>query len=120
MHRQVQSSNLCHHAAGRIVDCKAKVVLTSSGVMRGAKHIDLKAIVDGALGQCTKEVRGSTGVLACVPCYRWPRVQQSRQLCVSLLCAGASIASWFTAIETYVAAPVAYVHMLTAVPMTPH
>jgi acyl-coenzyme A synthetase/AMP-(fatty) acid ligase len=60
-HGQVQSSNLGRHAAGRIVDCKAKVVLTASGVLRGAKHIDLKAIVDDAIGQCTQEVRAAAG-----------------------------------------------------------
>lgn len=57
------SSALCRHAAGRVVDCQAKVMLTASGVLRGAKHIDLKAIVDDALGQCTKEVRAAAAVL---------------------------------------------------------
>ncbi|KIZ06574.1 acetyl-CoA synthetase [Monoraphidium neglectum] len=35
--------------AGRIADCKAKVLITSSGVMRGSKKIDLKAIADKAV-----------------------------------------------------------------------
>jgi acetyl-CoA synthetase len=35
--------------AGRVVDCKAKAVLTCSAVMRGKKKIGLKQIVDDAL-----------------------------------------------------------------------
>lgn len=38
--------------ATRINDCDAKMVLTSDGSYRGAKTIDLKGIVDEALGQC--------------------------------------------------------------------
>lgn len=38
--------------AQRITDCGARVVLTASAVMRGAKRIDLKAICDDALRLC--------------------------------------------------------------------
>ncbi len=38
--------------ATRIVDCEAKMVLTSDGSFRGSKTIDLKGIVDEALTQC--------------------------------------------------------------------
>ena len=38
--------------ATRINDCDAKMVLTSDGSYRGAKTIDLKAIVDDALENC--------------------------------------------------------------------
>jgi acetyl-CoA synthetase len=38
--------------ADRINDCSAKVVLTSDGNYRGAKTIDVKAVVDEALEQC--------------------------------------------------------------------
>jgi acetyl-CoA synthetase len=41
-------------SSGRIQDCSAKVLLTCSGVMRGTKKIDLKAIADKALAQCEK------------------------------------------------------------------
>lgn len=41
--------------AGRIEDCKAKVLITASGVMRGNKKIDLKAIADQACDICTRE-----------------------------------------------------------------
>jgi acetyl-CoA synthetase len=35
-------------------DCKAKVLVTASGVMRGNKKIDLKAIADSAHAMCAK------------------------------------------------------------------
>jgi acetyl-CoA synthetase len=35
-------------------DCKAKVLITASGVMRGNKKIDLKAIADSAHAMCAK------------------------------------------------------------------
>jgi acetyl-CoA synthetase len=35
-------------------DCKAKVLITASGVMRGNKKIDLKSIADSAHAMCTK------------------------------------------------------------------
>jgi acyl-coenzyme A synthetase/AMP-(fatty) acid ligase len=35
-------------------DCKAKVLITASGVMRGNKKIDLKAIADSAHAICAK------------------------------------------------------------------
>lgn len=41
--------------AGRIEDCKAKVLLTCSGVMRGTKKIDLKKIADKAVDMCTAQ-----------------------------------------------------------------
>eukprot|EP00271_Cylindrocystis_brebissonii_P021327 TRINITY_DN7532_c1_g2_i2.p1 TRINITY_DN7532_c1_g2~~TRINITY_DN7532_c1_g2_i2.p1 ORF type:complete len:728 (+),score=124.79 TRINITY_DN7532_c1_g2_i2:69-2186(+) len=41
--------------AGRIQDSQSRVVLTATGVMRGAKLISLKAIVDDALQQCVKD-----------------------------------------------------------------
>lgn len=34
------------------MDCKAKVVITATGVRRGKKKIGLKAIVDDALASC--------------------------------------------------------------------
>lgn len=40
---------------GRIADCKAKVLLTSSGVMRGNKKIDLKGIADKGVELAAKE-----------------------------------------------------------------
>lgn len=40
--------------AGRIQDCKARVLLTCSGVMRGTKCVDLKKIADKAVDLCTK------------------------------------------------------------------
>ncbi|WP_258543628.1 acetate--CoA ligase [Parvicella tangerina] len=39
--------------ASRIIDCDAKVVITSDGSYRGAKTIDLKGIVDEALNSCS-------------------------------------------------------------------
>jgi acyl-coenzyme A synthetase/AMP-(fatty) acid ligase len=36
-------------------DCEAKVLLTASGVMRGNKKIDLKAIADSGLDMCEKQ-----------------------------------------------------------------
>lgn len=41
--------------AGRMHDCEAKVLLTASGVMRGNKKIDLKAIADSGLDMCEKQ-----------------------------------------------------------------
>lgn len=35
-------------------DCKAKVLITASGVMRGNKKIDLKSIADSAHDMCAK------------------------------------------------------------------
>lgn len=35
-------------------DCKAKVLITASGVMRGNKKIDLKSIADAAHAMCSK------------------------------------------------------------------
>lgn len=35
-------------------DCKAKVLITASGVMRGNKKIDLKTIADTAHDMCAK------------------------------------------------------------------
>ena len=40
--------------AQRVADCKAKVVLTASGGMRGKKPIQLKQIVDKGLKQAEK------------------------------------------------------------------
>lgn len=40
--------------SGRMEDCKAKVLITASGVMRGNKKIDLKAIADSAHAICAK------------------------------------------------------------------
>lgn len=39
--------------ADRINDCEAKMVLTSDGNFRGAKTIEVKAVVDEALEKCT-------------------------------------------------------------------
>jgi acetyl-CoA synthetase len=39
--------------ADRIEDCKARVVITASGVMRATKKIDLKAIADAACASCS-------------------------------------------------------------------
>ncbi|KAI8475041.1 MAG: acetyl CoA synthetase [Monoraphidium minutum] len=41
--------------AGRIADCKAAVLITASGVMRGNKKIDLKAIADKGVELAAKE-----------------------------------------------------------------
>jgi acyl-coenzyme A synthetase/AMP-(fatty) acid ligase len=41
-------------------DCEAKVLLTASGVMRGNKKIDLKAIADSGLDMCEKQGEWST------------------------------------------------------------
>jgi len=41
--------------AGRIVDAKSKIVVTSDGVMRGPKPIQLKAITDNACEHAQKE-----------------------------------------------------------------
>jgi acetyl-CoA synthetase len=38
--------------ADRIIDCAAKVVLTSDGNFRGAKSIDVKGVVDEAIERC--------------------------------------------------------------------
>ena len=35
--------------ASRVEDCKSRVVVTTSGVMRGKKKLETKAIVDDAL-----------------------------------------------------------------------
>ncbi|GAX72977.1 hypothetical protein CEUSTIGMA_g430.t1 [Chlamydomonas eustigma] len=40
--------------AQRIMDCKSRVVITSTGTMRGTKPVDLKGIVDKALDLCNK------------------------------------------------------------------
>jgi acyl-coenzyme A synthetase/AMP-(fatty) acid ligase len=45
----------CLLPAGRMHDCEAKVLLTASGVMRGNKKIDLKAIADSGLDMCEKQ-----------------------------------------------------------------
>lgn len=42
-------------------DCQAKVLLTASGVMRGNKKIDLKAIADSGLDMCTKQGKAKKG-----------------------------------------------------------
>ena len=39
--------------ADRIIDCEAKMVLTSDGNFRGAKNIPVKAVVDEALEKTT-------------------------------------------------------------------
>ncbi|GLI67071.1 hypothetical protein VaNZ11_011266 [Volvox africanus] len=49
--------------AQRIVDCQGKVVLTASGVMRGAKAVPLKAIVDDAAKLAAKGGQPVTSVL---------------------------------------------------------
>ncbi|CAH2079568.1 unnamed protein product, partial [Thlaspi arvense] len=41
--------------AQRIIDCKPKVILTCNAVKRGPKTINLKAIVDAALDQSSKD-----------------------------------------------------------------
>jgi len=41
--------------ANRILDSRAKVLITASGVMRGTKFIDLKSIVDESLTQLEKD-----------------------------------------------------------------
>jgi acetyl-CoA synthetase len=38
--------------AARVLDCKPKVLITASGVMRGAKKIELKKIADEACNIC--------------------------------------------------------------------
>lgn len=49
------SSAFCTDAlAQRVADCRAKVVLTASGGMRGKKPIQLKQIVDKGLKQAEK------------------------------------------------------------------
>lgn len=40
--------------AQRIMDCKPKIMVTCNAVRRGSKVINLKGIVDAALGECTK------------------------------------------------------------------
>lgn len=45
-------------------DCEAKVLLTASGVMRGNKKIDLKAIADSGLEMCEKQGELATHQLA--------------------------------------------------------
>ncbi|KIZ00279.1 acetyl-CoA synthetase [Monoraphidium neglectum] len=50
--------------AQRIQDCRARVVITASGVMRGTKRVDLKALVDESLSLAQKAgYRGVTRVL---------------------------------------------------------
>jgi acyl-coenzyme A synthetase/AMP-(fatty) acid ligase len=44
----------CCCCSGRMEDCKAKVLITASGVMRGNKKIDLKSIADSAHAMCAK------------------------------------------------------------------
>ena len=44
-----------NHHPGRIADCQAKVLITASGVMRGSKRIDLKAIADKGVELAAKE-----------------------------------------------------------------
>lgn len=58
---------LCHCSTGRMHDCEAKVLLTASGVMRGNKKIDLKAIADSGLDMCTKQgtAQKSQGACTC-------------------------------------------------------
>jgi hypothetical protein len=46
---------------GRIADCKAKILITSSGVMRGNKKIDLKGIADRAVELAAKEGHNVSG-----------------------------------------------------------
>lgn len=39
-----------------MADCKANVLLTCSGVMRGVKPIELKKIVDKGLDMCSQNL----------------------------------------------------------------
>lgn len=39
----------------RVLDCKARVLLTCSAVMRGTKRIDLKTIADKAMAACNAD-----------------------------------------------------------------
>ncbi|KAK9811714.1 hypothetical protein WJX72_008881 [[Myrmecia] bisecta] len=54
MHSVVFAGFSADSLAGRIVDCKSRVVITTSGVMRGSKKVELKKIVDNALNICKK------------------------------------------------------------------
>lgn len=72
----------CVTCPGRMHDCEAKVLLTASGVMRGNKKIDLKAIADSGLDMCEKQ--GKHTARKChsdiVPALCWEQ-RQSRGYC---------------------------------------
>ncbi|KAF6258777.1 acetyl-CoA synthetase [Scenedesmus sp. NREL 46B-D3] len=53
--------------AGRMEDCKAKVLITASGVMRGNKKIDLKSIADSAHNMCAKAGHSVPTVVVAAP-----------------------------------------------------
>ena len=36
------------------VPCRSRIIITSTGAMRGSKPVDLKGIVDEAVAACTK------------------------------------------------------------------
>jgi hypothetical protein len=55
--RPVTAAAAAAAGAGRIEDCQAKVLLTSSAVMRATKRIDLKSIADSAMDMCASQVR---------------------------------------------------------------
>lgn len=67
--------------AGRMHDCEAKVLLTASGVMRGNKKIDLKAIADSGLSMCEKQGERYKHKLASDGQYaQQPQHEQQRML----------------------------------------
>ncbi|GLC60387.1 hypothetical protein PLESTB_001606800 [Pleodorina starrii] len=63
MHSVVFAGFSADSLAQRIVDCKGKMVLTASGVMRGTKPVLLKTIVDDAVKLAAKQGQPTTSVL---------------------------------------------------------
>ena len=55
MHSVVFAGFSAESLASRILDSRPKVVVTATGSKRGAKDIELKAIVDEALGITAQE-----------------------------------------------------------------
>lgn len=73
VHSVVFGGYSCESLADRIVDSKAKVLVTASGVMRGTKVIQLKQIADEAC-----RISKARGAEVCAACcgvlWRWGQV----------------------------------------------
>lgn len=62
--------------SGRMLDCKAKVLVTADGVWRGDRLIELKKIADEAMQKCEEGDHGSAGhrVSSCIVVAHTKRV----------------------------------------------
>ena len=64
--------------ASRVEDCKSRVVVTTSGVMRGKKKLDTKGIVDNGLDIAEKN--GFKVWCLSLQAYLWRSTLQADQL----------------------------------------